>query len=94
MSILANMSRANPRTSAGSMASVNRPFTSGSFGSIRGWKSPVEATREMEQELAQFKRIVADLTLQNRVLKDVIKKALRACQKRELVDYAGPRYRI
>lgn len=32
--------------------------------------------KEMESELAQFKRIVADLTLQNRVLKDVIEKKL------------------
>ena len=32
--------------------------------------------KEMEAELAQFKRIVADLTLQNRILKDVIEKKL------------------
>jgi putative transposase len=32
--------------------------------------------KEVEAELAQFKRIVADLTLQNRVLKDVIEKKL------------------
>ena len=32
--------------------------------------------KEMEAELSQFKRIVADLTLQNRVLKDVIEKKL------------------
>lgn len=32
--------------------------------------------KEMESELVQFKRIVADLTLQNRILKDVIEKKL------------------
>ena len=32
--------------------------------------------KEIEAELAQFKRIVADLTLQNRVLEDVIEKKL------------------
>ncbi len=32
--------------------------------------------KEMESQLAQFKRIVADLTLENRVLKDVIEKKL------------------
>lgn len=32
--------------------------------------------KELEAELAQFKRIVADLTLKNRVLKDVIEKKL------------------
>ena len=31
--------------------------------------------KEMESELSQFKRIVADLTLQNRILKDVIEKS-------------------
>ena len=30
--------------------------------------------KELEAELSQFKRIVADLTLQNRILKDVVEK--------------------
>ena len=38
--------------------------------------SDLKRLKEMKQELAQFKRIVADLTLQNRVLKDVIEKKL------------------
>ena len=38
--------------------------------------SDLKRLKEMEQELAQFKRIVADLTLHNRVLKDVIEKKL------------------
>jgi len=38
--------------------------------------SDLKKMKEMEVELAQFKRIVADLTLQNRVLKDVIEKKL------------------
>ena len=32
--------------------------------------------KEMEKELAQYKKIVAELTLQNTVLKDVIEKKL------------------
>ncbi len=32
--------------------------------------------KKLEAELAQFKRIVADLTLQNRVLKDIVEKKL------------------
>ena len=32
--------------------------------------------KEMEKELSQYKKIVAELTLQNTVLKDVIKKKL------------------
>lgn len=38
--------------------------------------SDLKRLKEMEQELSQFKRIVADLTLQNRILKDVIEKKL------------------
>lgn len=38
--------------------------------------SELKRLKELEAELAQFKRIVADLTLQNRVLKDVIEKKL------------------
>lgn len=32
--------------------------------------------KEMEKELAQYKKIVAELTLQNTILKDVIEKKL------------------
>jgi putative transposase len=38
--------------------------------------SDLKRLKELEAELGQFKRIVADLTLQNRVLKDVIEKKL------------------
>lgn len=38
--------------------------------------SDLKKLKDMENELAQFKRIVADLTLQNRILKDVIEKKL------------------
>ena len=38
--------------------------------------SELKRLKEMEAELSQFKRIVADLTLQNRILKDVIEKKL------------------
>ncbi len=38
--------------------------------------SELKRLKEMETELSHFKRIVADLTLQNRILKDVIEKKL------------------
>lgn len=38
--------------------------------------SDLKRLKELESELSQFKRIVADLTLQNRILKDVIEKKL------------------
>lgn len=55
-----------------------------SQATIYNWKSKyggMEAShlkkmKEMESELAQFKKIVADLTLQNHILKDVIEKKL------------------
>lgn len=38
--------------------------------------SQLKHLKEMERELAQYKKIVAELTLQNTVLKDVIEKKL------------------
>ena len=38
--------------------------------------SQVKQLKDLEKELAQYKKIVAELTLQNVVLKDVIKKKL------------------
>ena len=60
------------------MASVNRPLpVAAEYSGME--ISELKRLKEMEQELAQFKRIVADLTLQNRVLKDVIEKSSEAC---------------
>ena len=55
-----------------------------SQGTFYSWKnkysgmdvSQLKQMKEMEKELAQYKRIVAELTLQNTVLKDVIEKKL------------------
>jgi putative transposase len=55
-----------------------------SQGTFYSWKneysgmevSQVKQLKEMEKELAQYKKIVAELTLQNTVLKDVIEKKL------------------
>jgi putative transposase len=38
--------------------------------------SQLKQMKDMERELAQYKKIVAELTLQNTVLKDVIEKKL------------------
>jgi putative transposase len=38
--------------------------------------SQLKQMKEMEKELAQYKKIIAELTLQNTVLKDVIEKKL------------------
>ena len=38
--------------------------------------SQLKKLKEMESELSQYKKIVAELTLQNTVLKDVIEKKL------------------
>jgi len=55
-----------------------------SQGTYYNWKSKysgmeasdVKRLKEMERELSQYKKIVAELTLQNTVLKDVIEKKL------------------
>lgn len=55
-----------------------------SQGTFYKWKSKysgmevsqVKQLKDQEKELAQYKKIVAELTLQNTVLKDVIEKKL------------------
>ena len=55
-----------------------------SQGTFYKWKSKysgmevsqVKQLKDLEKELAQYKKIVAELTLQNVVLKDVIEKTL------------------
>ncbi len=55
-----------------------------SKGTFYSWKSKysgmesshLKQMKDMERELAQYKKIVAELTLQNTVLKDVIEKKL------------------
>ncbi len=55
-----------------------------SQGTMYQWKSKysgmevsqLKKLKEMESELSQYKKIVAELTLQNTVLKDVIEKKL------------------
>ena len=55
-----------------------------SQGTMYRWKSKysgmevsqLKKLKEMESELSQYKKIVAELTLLNTVLKDVIKKKL------------------
>ena len=55
-----------------------------SQGTFYKWKSKysgmevsqVKQLKDLEKELAQYKKIVAELTLQNVVLKDVIEKKL------------------
>lgn len=55
-----------------------------SQATIYGWKnkyggmeaSDLKKMKEMETELNRFRQIVADLTLENKVMKDVIEKKL------------------
>ena len=57
---------------------------------------PVELRRlrQLEEENAQLKRIVADLTLDKQMLQDVLKKALKVRQRRQLVSMLLAEYRI
>ena len=65
------------------MGSANQHFTNGRvimaglmFSNSPKWKKPNEVVRrsQMEKELSQYKKIVAELTLENVVMKDVISK--------------------
>jgi len=51
--------------------------------------SDIKRLNELEKENQRLKQMYAELSLENRVLKDVIeKKALKLGEKRELVDFA------
>ena len=41
--------------------------------------SQLKQLKELEKELGQYKKIVAELTLQNTVLKEVNEKSFEAC---------------
>jgi hypothetical protein len=45
--------------------------------------SQVKQLKDLERELAHYQKIVADLTLQNVVLKDVIEISFSSCRKAE-----------
>lgn len=44
--------------------------------------------KELVNANRRLKQMYADLSLENRVLKDVIEKTLRPTEKRELIDFA------
>ena len=50
--------------------------------------------RQLEEENAQLKRIVADLTLDKQMLQDVLKKALKPRQRGQLVSLLLLEYRV
>ncbi|MCP0914258.1 IS3 family transposase [Legionella sp. 27cVA30] len=55
--------------------------------------SDIKRMKQLEEENAKLKRMFADLSLENRALKDVIgKKALKPAEKREMADYLVNEY--
>lgn len=62
--------------SAGSTASVSRHFTNGRVNMGGVDVQQLSKMKELEKELSQYKKIVAELTLENVVMKDVIAKKL------------------
>ena len=57
---------------------------------------PVELRRlrQLEEENAQLKRIVADLTLDKQILQDVLKAARKVRQRRQLASLLLAEYRV
>jgi len=43
--------------------------------------SDLKRIKDMERELSQFKRMYADLALENRAMKDLIEKKLEGCPR-------------
>jgi transposase-like protein len=57
--------------------------------------SEVKQLRQLEDENAKLKRIVADLTLDKAMLQDVLrKKALRPARRRKLVDEVRETWKV
>ena len=50
--------------------------------------------RQLEEENAQLKRIVADLTLDKQMLQDVLKKSSEGAERRQLVSMLLAEYRV
>lgn len=78
----------SPQESGQSVSDICRKYgvSQGTFYSWPSKYSGMEVSqlkqlREIEKELAQYKKIVTELTLQNTVLKDVIEKSFRVCRK-------------
>jgi len=53
----------------------------------------IRRLRQLEEENAKLKRVVADLTLDKVMLQDILKKRLKAGVRRELAKDLQARYR-
>ncbi len=57
--------------------------------------SELRKLRQLEDENARLRRIVADLTLDKQILQEVVKKkALRAAKRRELAAWMQERFKV
>jgi Transposase len=50
--------------------------------------------RMLKDENVRLKKMVADISLDKQMLQDVIEKALKSIQKKQLADYLSHQYRV
>ncbi|CAM3034982.1 hypothetical protein VINE108274_14545 [Vibrio neptunius] len=56
--------------------------------------SDVKRLKELEDENWRLKQTFADLSLEHRIVKDILEKAVKPAVKREPVDYARKHYQV
>jgi len=56
--------------------------------------SDIKRLKELEDENRRLKQMYADLSLENRDLKDVIEKKLKSLEKRELVYFVRQKHEL
>lgn len=54
----------------------------------------VRELRQMREENARLKRLVADLTLDQHILQEVIRKSLRPARRRAVAQWIRDRYQV
>ena len=54
----------------------------------------VRELRQMREENARLKRLVADLTLDKQIIQEVIRKRLKPARGRELAQWVQDRYQV
>jgi putative transposase len=62
-----------PRSYAETLGLPKTPFTTGR-NAIRAWVEHIQRHKELEEENLKLKSMYADLTLANKMLKDVLSK--------------------
>ena len=58
------------------------------------WRVGTSELRQLEEENARLKKLIADLSLDKHMLQEVLKKAIRPARRRELAWWLIEQYQI